>query len=79
MNTSCTSACGRTADNPLQAGWAYLDITRQWRCPDCVQELHAAGSMVGQGVDAGDPLPPDFRGALPKETASTIYPPTVKP
>lgn len=80
----CRDSCGREVrgfeEDALLVGWHYLDITKNWRCPDCTRALGAAQNIVGtEGGYAPDPLPPTSRGALAKETASSIYPPVVKP
>lgn len=80
MTINCRSGCGVTmADEAaaIQAGWWYLQITRGWRCPSCDRELLNASSLVGTADETTDTLDPNSRGALPKETASTILPPTV--
>ena len=77
----CRDGCGRsyaTEEEPTQQGWSWLPIVRGWRCPECRRALEAARSI--EPLAAGeflDPLPPTSRGALPKETASTIVAPTV--
>jgi hypothetical protein len=76
----CRGACGAKqpdSDAAAQAGWRYLEITNGWRCGACDRDLEAASAIVGMGEDGGDPLDPTSRGALPKETASTITAPTV--
>lgn len=77
----CRGGCGlKMADDDAasQAGWNYLEITKGWRCGTCERELRAASGIVGHGLDSGDDLAPDSRGALPKETASTITAPAVR-
>jgi hypothetical protein len=78
----CRSQCGASVsddDAALRAGWSYLQITAGWRCGACNRALIAARDIVGgQGGFSADPLPPDSRGALPRETASSILPPSVK-
>lgn len=79
----CKGECGaKVADDEAAtaAGWEYLSISGKYRCGKCTRELRAAGRMVGTepGIFV-DPLPADSRGALPKETASSISAPTVKP
>lgn len=74
----CRDRCGRSvADDAaaLQAGWSSLSIAGGWRCGACTSTLAAAGRIVGADLQTEDGLPPDSRGALPKETASTILPP----
>lgn len=81
MTISCCDACGRTTEDEMSAQrdtWAYLFITKRYRCPACHAALRAAAGITGTAVDKGDALPPDSRGALPKETASTILLPSVK-
>lgn len=79
----CHDACGAEVDDEdkaLMAGWSYLQALRAWRCPKCARELLAASSMAGTPpVEGPDPLPPHSLGALKKETASSILPPTVRP
>jgi hypothetical protein len=77
----CRGGCGKshpTDDAAMHAGWTYLWITKGYRCGDCERELRAAGSIVGTDQITSDPLPKDSRGALPKETASTIMQPSVR-
>lgn len=63
----------------LRAGWSYLQITAGWRCGPCGRALLAAAHFVGTDQPAAvDTLPPNSRGALPKETASTVLPPSVR-
>lgn len=76
----CRGGCGAKqvdGEAAAHAGWRYLEITRGWRCAACDRALTAASGIVGRGVDAGDSLDPSDRGALPKETASTILAPSV--
>lgn len=78
---SCRGACGKKVADPEAAGaagWVYLQITRGYRCPDCEEDLRKASALVGMGDGAIQDLPPDSRGALPKETASGILPPALK-
>jgi hypothetical protein len=81
---ACSSGCGNKTwlnekGEPAQAGWEYLSISARWRCGTCWRELRAAsafpGAPAGEFIDA---IPPDSRGALPKETATTISPPVLK-
>lgn len=77
----CRGLCGSTLPNDdaaMHAGWSYLQITAGWRCGSCERALIAAGRIVGTVGAAGDALPADSRGALPRETASSILPPSVK-
>lgn len=81
MTVSCRGECGKTHPDEAaaeHAGWNYLWITKGWRCGDCARALHAAGQMSGTDGMTQDTLPKDSRGALPKETASTILPASVK-
>jgi len=81
----CHDACGATITvlephEAIAAGWHHLSITGSWRCGPCARALGYAAQIVGtEGGYSPDPLPPTSRGALPKETASSILPPTVKP
>jgi hypothetical protein len=81
ISIRCRGQCGAVvADDraALQAGWSYLQITAGWRCGACERELYAASHIVGTDTVTSDALDPKSRGALPKETASSILPPTVK-
>lgn len=76
----CRGGCGAKQpddDAAALAGWRYLQITKGWRCGPCDRDLVAASSLRGQGADTGDALDPQDRGALPKETASSILAPSV--
>ena len=79
---NCRDMCGASVadqDAAMQAGWSYLHVAGGWRCGACTHTLALAARL--QGTEAAytpDPLPPHSRGALPKETASGILPPTVK-
>jgi hypothetical protein len=76
----CRGMCGAQVpdeDAAMKAGWSYLQITKGWRCGTCERELAAANSIVGQDEGTADTLAPHDRGALPKETASTILAPSV--
>jgi len=78
---SCSGGCKalHLADEIDKSGWTFLEISGRYRCGACERELHAAsfipGTEPGEFVDA---LPADSRGALPKETASSISPPSLK-
>ena len=81
--TGCRDACGaRVADEKAaeEAGWTRLAVAGGWRCGNCVRICLEAGAIVGM-QDEGfvDHLPATSRGALPKETASTIAKPAVRP
>jgi hypothetical protein len=81
INLRCRDQCGRALpgeEAAMQAGWTCLSIAGGWRCGPCGAELYAASRLVGAGEPGRDELPPDSRGALPRETASTILPPVVK-
>lgn len=79
---ACRDECGtRVADESaaMAAGWSYQSIRAAWRCGACERALIVAARMVGTNSAVFvDTLPPSSRGALPKETASTISAPTVK-
>lgn len=78
---TCRGQCGATAatdDEAMHRGWSFLQITGGWRCGRCEGELLAAGRLVGTDDQTADELPPDSRGALPRETASGIVAPAVK-
>lgn len=77
----CRGGCGAKQPDDAaaaRAGWRYLEITKGWRCGSCERELAQASTMQGQGDGSVAELPPTDRGALPKETASTILAPAVK-
>jgi hypothetical protein len=74
----CRDGCGalvRPDDNGDAPGWTLLAIAGGWRCGACTRALDKAARIAGLNEDSPDNLPPDSRGALPKETASTITPP----
>jgi hypothetical protein len=74
----CAAGCGSNwlASDIEKSGWDYLSISGRWRCQTCYSELVAAREIIGvEGSYAPDPLPPTSRGALRKETASTIMAP----
>lgn len=80
---ACRDECGaKVADGEaaLQAGWAWLSIQGAWRCGACAGALYRASKIEGAPAPATfvDPLPPGSRGALPKETASSIAAPVVR-
>ncbi len=76
----CSAGCKRSEVDPLAAGWEQLPITGWWRCGTCTRELTAASSLVGMNPEPFvDPLPADSRGALPRETASSIAANVVEP
>jgi hypothetical protein len=80
-SVKCRGACGKSHPDDqaaAQAGWNHLWITRGWRCGDCERALQAASAIVGTDQEFQDELPRDSRGALPKETASTIMQPSVR-
>lgn len=78
----CRGQCGSALpdDEAAQrAGWSYLQITAGWRCGACERALIEAAHLTGTpGGYSPDPLPSSSRGALPRETASSILPPSVK-
>lgn len=79
---ACRDECGaRVADDEsaLAAGWSYQSIRGAWRCGACAYALSAAYQITGTPAPTEfvDPLPPGSRGALRKETASTIAAPVV--
>lgn len=60
------------------AGWSYQHIRGGgYRCGTCERALLGAQTIPGAPAqeDFVDQVPPRSRGALPKETASTIVPP----
>lgn len=78
----CRDECGASVaddERALAAGWSYLSIRGAWRCGSCAHALSAAYQITGTPAPSGfvDPLPPASRGALRKETASTIAAPVV--
>ena len=77
----CRDACGAArADEEacISAAWTYLQISKGWRCPKCAAALRDASGIVGTDAVTEDTLPPISRGSLPRETASTILPPSLK-
>lgn len=80
LSVACVGGCKRTVPDmeaASHAGWRYLEIQNRWRCPECNRELRAAQQITGHDQPTVDELDPTSRGALRKETASTISPPTV--
>jgi hypothetical protein len=79
---NCVDGCGTPGcqheDEALDRVWHHLEISDRWRCADCTRALREAASLVGTDSITVDKLPADSRGALPKETASTIYPVSVR-
>lgn len=76
----CSAGCKRAELDPGAAGWSQLEITGWWRCGACTRELHAASSLVGMNPEPFvDALPADSRGALPRETATSIAAVAVRP
>jgi hypothetical protein len=41
-SVGCRDACGNRTPAPEVAGWQYLEITKQWRCPTCMRALRLA-------------------------------------
>lgn len=81
MTISCTDGCGATVEDEKAAGelgWAWLSIRGGYRCGPCDHALYAANKIVSTAGVTADELPADSRGALKKETASTIAAPSVK-
>jgi hypothetical protein len=80
---SCRDECGaRVVDDQaaMAAGWSYLSIRAAWRCGACARSLLEAARIEGlEHVEFVDQLPAGSRGALRKETASSIAAPVVKP
>lgn len=80
---NCRDQCGASVadeEGAGRAGWSCLSIAGGWRCGPCSSALAIAAAIAG-APDGGfvDPLPKDSRGALPRETASTIAASVVKP
>jgi hypothetical protein len=77
---ACSDGCG--AKCPVteieDRIWEWLSVSNRYRCPECRRALRQAAGLVGTDAITPDNLPPDSRGALPKETASTISAPTVR-
>jgi hypothetical protein len=81
LTIRCRDECGASQPDVLeavQAGWTNLQIAGGWRCGACCRALAAVAGIPGAGTATGDLLPPTSIGALKRETASTISPPTVK-
>lgn len=80
---NCRDLCGASvADEQAAgaAGWSCLSVAGGWRCGPCSNALAIASGIAGApGADFVDPLPAESRGALPRETASTIAASVVKP
>lgn len=80
---NCRDNCGREVadeDDAMQAGWTLLAVAGGYRCGTCSRTLREASFITGDlNPDFVDTLPADSRGALPKETASTIFPSVVRP
>jgi hypothetical protein len=78
---SCSGGCKKTwlANDIDKSGWSLLEISGRYRCPTCTHLLHGVSFIPGtRPGDFIDKVPPNSRGALPKETASTISPPVLK-
>jgi hypothetical protein len=78
---ACADACGASLPEAEinQHGWQFLEIQRRYRCPACFRALRAAAGIKGTTrAPFVDEIAPDSRGALRKETASTIAAPSVK-
>ena len=81
MIIGCRDECGASftvePGDAFPGDWRYLEASKAWRCPTCHRALAAMACAEGTGTPTVDTLPPDSRGALPKETASGIVPPKV--
>lgn len=78
---ACRGMCGAKVedeDAATRAGWDYLSITAGYRCGTCGLALREAAKLPGTPDATVDTIAPHSRGAIKKETASTILPPTVK-
>jgi hypothetical protein len=79
---ACNAGCGVTVADDAEAetrGWSWLMVARGWRCRACIRALTAASGLPGTPARTFvDAVPADSRGALRKETATTITPPSVK-
>jgi hypothetical protein len=84
---ACRDGCGAKVPDGLvegnpawqNAGWSWMPITNSYRCGACEGALWRARGIDGARPTAFvDTLPPDSRGALKRETASSILPPTVR-
>lgn len=72
---NCRDGCGaETTDDG--GSFTFLAIAGGWRCGACVRKLLETSALVGVDGETTDKLDPKSRGALPKETASTISPPS---
>ncbi len=78
MTVGCSDSCGTQTDDPMLAGWTFLVISTRWRCGPCAAALRRVVGIVGGPGSTADNLPNDSRGALPKATAHTILPHSVK-
>lgn len=78
--TKCLNLCGLVVEEPLKAGWLYLDVARAWRCGACVRAMDEVSRLHGTSPhDPGtDPLAKDDRGAL-KEPKGMMVQPSVRP
>lgn len=83
----CRDGCGATVIDDLvdgmhaaeHAGWSWLAVTGSWRCGACEGALWRARGVEGTAAQPFvDPLPADSRGALKRETASSILAPAVR-
>lgn len=84
---NCRDGCGtyvefsdnanlETAATELTAaGWGWLSSVSRWRCPGCIERLNTVTAALAADPDFADKLDPRSRGALPRNTASTILPP----
>lgn len=84
MTINCMDKCGATAADEKDAenkSWTFLPVARAYRCPACCRAMERAGTMTGRTIPDNfvDKLPADSIGALPKKTADSILPPSVKP
>lgn len=46
----CQDGCKRTVKDRSEAeakAWTYLEISRRWRCPQCVRDLEQANNRSG--------------------------------
>jgi hypothetical protein len=81
MTLGCSDSCGAQVPDDtaaMQAGWSFLVISTRWRCGPCAAALRRVVGIVGGPGSTADNLPNDSRGALPKATAHTILPHSVK-
>ena len=84
VTIACGDACGAELTTPVtevdRIPWLWLPVANKYRCGACQRALQTASSI--EGVEQHpfvDNVPKDSRGALPKETASTISPISVRP